>query len=301
MIVIPPLTLTTSMLSSSSVSEPDTTYDLGASAWTSGSGYAVNDYVYRTTTHKIYQCIVAVTAASAASTALPESNVLVGLNGVKYWAEVRPTNRWAMFDVYRNTKTYASTSITVSVVLGQRFDAIALLDLENVTSVIVTVVHSTGTATVVNQSVSGDSVIKFGFPPYFSPTATVTLSGTGVLGVGACVFGIYENIGYIQRNIDTDFINMSTVSRDIYGNATLNQKRSIPTIRANVMFDPKQIDRIAALRTSLNAIPAVWSGLDDSTTDNYYDSLLVLGFYKRFALNIDNPITVVANLELEEI
>lgn len=301
MIVIPPLTITDSILYSSTISEPDSTYDLGASAWSSGSGYSVGAYVYRPTTHMIYECIVAVTAASAASTALPESNVLLGLNGVKYWQEKQPTNKYAMFDIYRNSQTSSSSTITVVLKPGQRIDSVALLDLENVTNVYVSIQHSAGTDVVVNQAIAGSSFIKFGFASYYNPTATVTLSGAGVLKCGACVIGRYENLGYIQRGISADTINVSTVNRDIYGNATMVQRRNIPTIRADSIIEPKQVDRIALIRDKLNAIPAVWSGLDDQSTDNYYDSLLLVGFYKRFNINIDNPIAVVINLELEEI
>ncbi len=53
-------------------------------------------------------------------------------------------------------------------------------------------------------------------------------------------------------------------------------------------------------RTDLNAVVALWTGLDDATS-GYFDPLIVIGFYKRFTINIDQPETATVNLELEGI
>jgi hypothetical protein len=137
--------------------------------------------------------------------------------------------------------------------------------------------------------------------PYYGLVITITLTGTGTIKCGNCILGTYENIGFVQRGASVDTINFSTVDRDLYGNATLIQRRNIPKISTSLIVDNTKINKVAKLREYLNAKPAVWSGLDQSVSDSYYESLLVLGFYKNFTINIDNPIAITINLELEEI
>lgn len=299
MIVIPPLTITDSILYSSTVTETDSN-DLGASAWSSGSGYSVGAYVYRPTTHKIYQCVSTVTAASAASLALPEVNVYAT---VPNWTEVRPTNKFAMFDLLRNTRTVATSTITVVLKPVQRVDAIAILDLVNVSHVYINVSYNAGASnvTLIDADITTDNVVKINVPPYYNTTITITLTGTGTIECGVCAVGIAENIGILQRGAGSDFTSFSRVDRDTYGNASMVQKRSIPTIRVTTFLDAKQVNRVAALRDSVNALPVIWCGLDDQTTADYYDTLLIVGFYKGFSIALDNHLAATVSLELEEI
>ena len=46
-----------------------------------------------------------------------------------YWADVGPSNRWAMFDLLRNTGTMQASPLTVVITPGQRVDALALVGL----------------------------------------------------------------------------------------------------------------------------------------------------------------------------
>lgn len=298
MIVIPPVKVTDGILISSNIVEP-ATEDLGATAWSSGAGYSLNAYVYRTTTHKIYQCAVAVTAASAASYVLPEVAVLLPGSS---WVEVRPTNKWAMFDFTRNTKTESSTgTISVSLNIPGRFDAVALVGLENVTNANIYITYNSNTYTIYNGPVTTESLIKIGFPPFYDPVLTVVLTGTGTIKCRGLAFGIYKDIGAIQRNVDIDATNLSSVERDTYGNASVVRRRSIPRISLQTYIDAKVINSVSAIRDSLNATPAIWSGLDVNTSDNYFESLLIVGFYKTFKFSLDNHLGAIVDIELEEI
>lgn len=110
--VITPLELTDSELISSTIAEPTASID--PSLWVSGHGYAIGDSVYLVSTHKIYTALTTINAGSAASTISPETDIQLA---VPKWTEVGSTNRWNMFDVYRNTSSIVdSTSCTI--VLG---------------------------------------------------------------------------------------------------------------------------------------------------------------------------------------
>jgi hypothetical protein len=299
MIVIPPLTLTATMLTST-IAEPSA----GETLWNPATSYVAPTRVYRAETHKIYE---SVSVTGTVDSIVPELSIYAT---APKWIEVSSTNKFAMFDTLRNVKSYATSSIVVVLNPTQRIDALALLGLENISQILITTSYGGVSATIVNKNnsyvVDGitayyPSCITLDIPPYYNVTITITLTGTGTIKCGNCVVGIYENIGIIQKGIAADAINLSTVERDLYGNATLIQRRNIPKISATLIADKGIINKVGRLREYLNAEPAVWSGLDQSTTDSYYEALLILGFYKNFTINIDNPIAITINLELEEI
>ena len=200
--------------------------------------------------------------------------------------------------------------MVITITLDQRIDALALLGLDNVSNILITTTYGGTTLTLVNKSNSYvsngitiyyPSYLALDLQPYYGLIITITLTGTGIIKCGNCILGTYENIGFVQRGASVDTINFSTVDRDLYGNATLIQRRNIPKISTSLILDNTKINKVTRLREYLNAKPAVWSGLDQSVSDSYYESLLVLGFYKNFTINIDNPIAITINLELEEI
>ena len=101
--ILRPITITESMVVSSYPSVEDST-----PAWVSGTSYTVGQEVHRTQTHRVYRC-----AADTTGTIPPEQAITA-------WADVRPTNRWALFDYYTNTKTSNATGITYRFNLGGR-------------------------------------------------------------------------------------------------------------------------------------------------------------------------------------
>jgi hypothetical protein len=54
------------------------------------------------------------------------------------------------------------------------------------------------------------------------------------------------------------------------------------------------------VRERLNAVPALWVGIEDES-DGYFDALLIFGIYKEFAINMDYPDHGFVSLQLEEI
>lgn len=289
----------------------------GPPIWASGTTYSVGQQVTRTTTNKIYQCL---TANGSVNTTPPES-LLTG--STIYWVEVGPSNKYAMFDLIRNSSTKATnangTSISVAFTPSSRVDSLALLGMKRVTSVTITVAPSSTAAVVYSKVISltqrqtttwyqyffnkittKSSVVLFDLPPLTSAYITVTLEGTSIECGGVAV-GMQEFIGTIQRGATNDVINFSRVDRDIFGNATLVQRRNVPKTNQTLLLDAALVDRVRKLRDTLNGTTAVWVGLDDVEGQFYFESLLIIGFYRTFSINIDNPALVVINLELEEV
>lgn len=183
MIVIPPDTIDDSNLQSSTIAEP--TVGLDPALWVSGRGYAVGDTVYRTETHKIYMALTAITAGSQASTVPPDTDILLA---IPKWSEIGSTNRWNMFDVYRNTSTIVNDSIA-TVVLGNAFSTVAVEEEALVVEHVWNTTNTTGTWTFTNTD----------------HTAEVT-GGAGTRSV----------LGKLLRNRDKRYIEIVFDSGDSY-------------------------------------------------------------------------------------
>lgn len=300
--VIPPITITTALLTSSTAAEPGP----GETEWNAATNYSIGQRAIRTTTHRVYEA-----AAAGVDAGLPESTIA-------RWADVGPTNRFAMFDLSRNSSTVAPSSITVVITPGKRINAIAVL---GIVASNIDITMTSGGPTVysfaqnlTSRNTSGwyeyfygefgtnPSVILFDLPAITNCIITVTITATtGNVQCAALAIGTGVDIGRTLGNPRNDALNFSRIERDAFGNSILRPRRTAPKTNQTVLIDKSRINKLIALRDALNASPAIWSGADDKTLDGYFDALLILGIYKQFLFDLTHPDHAIATLELEEI
>lgn len=115
-----PIEVTDAMVSSSTVAEPDA----GEAVWNAATAYAVDDEVIRTSTHRVYTCVVAGTDATP-----PEQSIY---KTTPRWVDTRPTNKWAAFDGMTSTQTAIVTPLTYVLRPGT-INAIAFYGLDGAT------------------------------------------------------------------------------------------------------------------------------------------------------------------------
>lgn len=300
--VIPPLTITTALLTSSTAAEPGP----GETAWNAATNYSIGTRAIRTGTHRVYEALLAGVDAG-----LPEDTPA-------RWLDVGPTNRFAMFDLERNSSTVVSSPLTVVITPGQRINSIALLGIvADSIDIDVTVGMSSVysyTEDLTTRVTSGwydyffgefgtlPTVIKFDIPPFTSAVITVTLTATtGDVQCAALVIGTAVNLGETELNPRSDALNFSRIERDAFGSATLVPRRSVPKTTQVVWAEKGRVNKLREVRELLNAVPAIWSGLDDSTGEPYFEALLILGIYKQFTIDLAHHEHAVVTLELEEI
>lgn len=234
-----------------------------------------------------------------------------------HWIDAGPTNRWAMLDLLRNTATQQASPLTVVITPGQRVTALGLVGLV-ADSVTVTITSGVSTVYSVTENLSTREVLTwsdyffrafttapsaafFDLPPYINAVITVTMTRTaGLVSCGGLVVGSYVYLGRTQYSAVSDVLNFSTVDRDSNGNSVLIPRRNIPKTTQQVWCDKSQVNQIRDVRTALNAAPALWSGLDDSTQP-YFESLLILGYYRQFSISLDQPNDAIITLDLEEV
>lgn len=298
--VITPLEINDARLTSSTIAEPDA----GETAWNAATSYVLGDVVIRTTTHKKYENILAGVDAG-----VPESTPT-------RWIEIGATNRWAMFDTLRNTQSIKASPVTIVLTPGARVDSIGLLSLDAETFTITAVVgaetvysHSQelNTREVLNwyyyyfaEYSNIPNVVLFDIPPYSNAVITITLTSVSDVKAGAIVIGNQTYLGKAVYGAVSEETNFSRIEREVTGEAILLKRRSIPKINIQTLADKSLINKIRDTRKSLNAVNAVWSGLDDKVANKHFETLLLLGVYKRFEIDINQPDNVLINFEIEE-
>jgi len=281
-------------------------------AYNAATTYAAGDTVYSASTHRCYESLVAGNVGNPLPV-LPEISTA-------NWMDVGPTNKWAMFDLSRNTQTVTTSPLTVVVTPGQRINTVGLTGLKG-NSVVISATSVTGGGTVygpvtidlntrqVNDGYdycfepfsTNPSAVVFNVPPYSDIVVTVSISSTsGNVKCGSMVVGTYVYLGALQYGATNDGLNFSTVTRDDWGNATLVPRRTLPTTEQTLMVSSSRVNKVKQARIDLNAIPALWTGIDDSTSE-WFDMLSILGIYTKF--QIGAPIRSMAEitLSLEEI
>jgi len=289
-------------------SSPDWWEDIGDTyqVYNGGTAYAIGDRVIETTLHKVYESLTAANTGNA-------------VTDTTHWLEIGATNRWAMFDLLRNAATSVPSSMTIVLTPGERVNGWAMVGIVAAdVTITMTSVGGGGTVYTYTEDLRTRIVadwydyffepfsnraheMRIELPPFTDGIITVTLTTTeGNVELGALVIGTAVYIGQAQHSAESDVLNFSTVTRDLFGNATLVQRRNVPRTNQTVWCDKSRVTRMLAVRESLNAAPAVWSAVDDED-DGYFDALFILGIYKKFTINAAMPEHATISLELEEV
>jgi hypothetical protein len=266
--------------------------------------------------NRIYEALTAHTSGSTNTPpTLPETTN-------EYWTDVGPTNKWAMFDLSTNTKTAMAPGAPLTVVLapGQRINTVGITGLSaHAVTVTATSVYGGGTVfgpvttnLVIRNVADGydyafepfriqPSLAHFDLPAFSDIVVTITITAaTGNVKCGAVVLGTYVYLGDVQYGARGDSINFSTVTRDAWGNATLVPRRSVDKILCTTKVNSFGVNKIRSVRSELNAVPALYSGLDDGSSE-WFDMLLTVGIYKTFEIDASDPRQATIQLEVEEI
>jgi hypothetical protein len=291
---IRPTTITDARLTSSTAPETD------HAAWLAATSYTVGQRVIRTTTHRIYECLIAGVNAT-----LPE---LATTGATPRWLEVSPTNRWAMFDGLVGTATSATDTLTVVLAPG-RFNSLALMQVD---AGLITVTLTVSGAPVYTASVNmttgnavGDWYQYFyepvyqqdalvitdlvdasllDIPAYSEGVLTVTLSKTsGTVSIGALIVGLYAELGDTQYQPTIGIIDYSRKDTNVFGNTTVIKRAYSKRMNAKVAVMKNDIDNVSRLLAQYRSTPLVWVG-----AGNLYTSMIIYGFYKDWEISIDN-------------
>lgn len=295
--LLKPIAVTDAVLTASNIAETD------YAAWNAATAYSVGNRVIRTSTHRIYERIIAGTTATA-----PESDPV-------NWIDYSATNRWKMFDTLVGSQSVAASPITVTLVPSGVFNAVALLNLV-ATSVRVKATHTVD-GVVYDKTISTQSppslpdwwtyffeaiyqkqtALALDMPTYASGlTVEITISNSGGnAACGACLIGRTQAVGDlgVQYGARVGITDYSRKEQNIFGEYTIVERAWNKRAEMSVLVSNSQIDGLQALFASLRTTPTLWVGSED------YESLVVYGFYKDFSAVIAYPAYSQMQLDIE--
>ncbi len=296
LVVVSPITITDSMLTSSNVTEAD------YSAWSSSTTYSVGDRVIVLSTHKIYQSL-----QSSNLNKDPTTQTV-------WWIQVSPTNKWSCLDTSLSTQTKRSTSITYTINPGQAVNALAALNLTNATSLVISMTSVLGGGTVFTKTVDLTPVpvystwyswffeskvtptqsVNVDLPSYIDGVITVTINGGTNLAVGVLMIGRQRAFGLgIQYGARVGIQDYSRKEKNDFGDTILVQRAFAKRANFDLILEKVETDQLQNFLSEIRATNALWIGTDS------YESTTIFGFYKTFDILISYPNRSDCSLEIE--
>lgn len=260
--------------------------------YSGATSYALGDKVIVAADHLEYESLIG-------------SNVGNDLDSETHWRLTGPTNRWRAFDVLRNTKASGPTGTTFVITPGKRVDAIGLAgivaDSFTITLKVAGITKWTYTESLSTRNTLSWSDYFFGsftfrtvsaifnIPKYSGAAFTITFTrASGDVDVGAIWINESVYLGELETEPQLGRRNHSTVDTTPQGASILIQRRTIPEHSWRLNAAKPYLGKIAGLIDLLNAVPAMWSGLED-TDDEYFEPTLLVAVYTRFDIIPGHP------------
>jgi len=272
--------ITDAIYTACSIAEPDPAAVLpdgtvGEVAWVTGTTYTVGAYVIDTVSHMVYQ-----------DGAGGVSNVAPRLAPVRWGTGVRPTNKWALADKYKSTRTVGASPLTVTLRPGAVADVV-LFGLDGVTTARLEQWDAPGGNKVKDTEISGvgwsgDLWVSYYFDMPFtrdrmdfrglmlSSTTEIklTLTGEADVALGIMAVGRYESLGLTVQGASASPVDYSRITVNDYGDTTIIRGRVATDLRADVICERSAATRAKRLIDRMAGKPCVLS-LSDLPHDEY--------------------------------
>lgn len=290
--VIKPTSMTPAMLVSTTATE---TY----AVWTNVA-YVVGDRRIVLATKRVYERLLAGT-----------TNISPELDTVN-WLDVAPTNANAMFDNMISTATVAANTLTVVIDTGY-INSLSIVGAVG-TAVAISMTDGAGGPEIYNRSISLDGTLiddwyQYFFepsvqlstmwltelPPYIHARLTITITAPGPVAIGMLTFGTFYLLGDTELGASAGFLSYSKKDTDIYGATRFVPGANAQPMSLALVLKKAQINKVHSILKSLDAIPCMWIGVDDSS----YLPFAVFGFFKDFMLVVPYQMESLYNIEIQ--
>jgi len=310
MITTNPIDVAMSMITSSSVSYPDT----GETLWSSGTSYASG----ATVSYQISGVYHRFESKQGSNlNHIPVAYPADATNA--WWIDLGYVNRIAAFQLERNTQTIATSPYTVRINPSDRVGVVGLGNLET-DSVTINIYNQaseivyTRTKSVLARSVYDwyswtyapfqqlKSVLFTGLPLSSTySTELVFTKSSGSVKVGAIVMGMPLDIGRaLMGGAGVRMINFSTFERDEFGESKVTIRRNIPEVNYQLMIEKPRLNGVLRMLNDLNGVVTMWAGIENDE-HGYFENTFVIGMYKDFGNTIEQPNFVNADIKIEAI
>lgn len=265
--VLVPATITTSMVTST-VAETD------YAAWASGTTYAVGQRCISTTTHRVYESLV------ASNTNHDPTDISNLIGTTPWWLDVGATNRWKMFDDQTASQTVAATTMTVTLEPGS-FNGFALLGLSAET-ITATVTELAGSTTLYSytgdlENSAPDDYYEFFFGA-FSPQTDFIVDGldayatmrlvvtltvtTGDVKCGMLQVGDLRPLGLTQYGAKAKPKTYSYIKVNEYGENEIVRRKKATDLSCTAWLKVEEADSVNNTLGDLLDVPCLWIASD---------------------------------------
>jgi hypothetical protein len=295
LIVIPPIAVTDAVLTSSTVAETD------YAAWSAATNYTIGTRVIRTTTHTIYENVLAGIDAT-----VPES-------APTRWLAVSPTNRWKMFDTSNTSTTIAASPVSIVLLPGEAVNAVALLGLvatsvrirmtDPIAGTVYDKTYAVGSGIIIaewydyffGRTRAVPQLIVTDLPAYPAGSVLIDITNTAAsVQCATCVLGMQTEIGLgVLYGAVVGIQDYSVTTRNDFGDTTLVKRAYAKRATFNIPLLASEVDSVLALLAENRAVPCVWVGSAS------YTSAVIFGFYKDFSITVQYPTMSLCALEIE--
>lgn len=233
--------------------------------WAAGT-FAVDDLRHRVQTHRVYRCVKAHTTAGGVA---PENDSTAN------WQDLRPTNRWSMFDGSVATQTVGASPLVIKL-QPSFFNGLALFGLDGVTiSVVVKDAPDGATVFSTTESLESGNVgdwYEYFFAPFKPRTdflvsdlqpfagseVTITITGPGTVKAGVLAIGDQSPFGDSLSGARAELVDYSYIAIDEFGNNVIKKRRNSKDMAVRVLLSREEANRVSETMADLLAVPCVY-------------------------------------------
>ena len=293
MIIVQPVPVTSAMVTASNVTITET-------LWTAGT-YTLGQERYVGT--RLYKVLVASTT----------DNPTVGVTLTPpSWQDIGAINRFKMFDQVVNTQTTRTSLIDVNVLPGTIINALAMFDLDGVSTTITMTDPVEGVVFNETKSLQDNTIIIdwysyffesittrsdvvfLGLPAYGSATIRIQVNaGASTAAIGEVVIGKQRNLGVTNFGTSVSILDYSRKETDEFGNTIVETRPFSKRADFDVTVETGAIAAVQKALASIRTTPTVFIGDEDRA------ETIVYGFYRGFNIIISTPSISDCSIEVE--
>jgi hypothetical protein len=293
MIIVQPVPVTSAMVTASNVTITET-------LWTAGT-YTLGQERYVGT--RLYKVLVSSTT----------DNPTVGVTLTPpSWQDIGAINRFKMFDQVVNTQTTRTSLIDVSVLPGTIINALAMFDLDGVTTTITMTDPVEGVVFNETKSLQDNTIIIdwysyffesittvsdvvfLGLPAYGGATTRIQVdAGASTAAIGEVVIGKQRNLGVTNFGTSVSILDYSRKETDEFGNTVVETRPFSKRADFDVTVETGSVAAVQKALADIRTTPTVFIGDEDRA------ETIVYGFYRGFNIVISTPSISDCSIEVE--
>lgn len=131
------------------------------------------------------------------------------------------------------------------------------------------------------------SLAVFNLIAYTTSSITITITGSGQVGVGELVIGQSKSLGTTQYGTGGSLFDYSRVITDDFGNISIEKRRNVKNIEYDVKLPTSQLQRVYDAVSSLTNDPCLWVGETENDPTGGFTT--VYGIYDTLQENATSP------------